>query len=704
MKKLWAVLLLLVASGQVFADEGMWVLKELNKQNLARMKELGFTPSYEQLYSETGPCVANAVVIFGGGCTGITVSNEGLVFTNHHCGFGSIQQLSSVEHDYLKDGFVSQSKEEELPVPGLTVRYLRETVDVSDRINSEIASIKEEHLRLAAADSIGQAMADSVGNTEFQSADVVPFYNNNKYFLIVYDVYNDVRMVFAPPSSVGKFGGDTDNWIWPRHTGDFSVFRIYAGRDNNPAAYSPDNVPYRPRRHFAISTRGVKEGDFTMIYGFPGSTQQYILSDAVDYVQNLSDPMKIDLRTRRLDIISAAQEADPKVRIQYAAKHAGIANAWKKWQGEVAGLKRMNTLAAKRDYERRFAEWAADKPEYAGLLDSMRAAYARGREPYFHQELLSESIRSLELYPLVRHGVLSSSWRRGEDNAIAEQRRIKRAAFLKDYDPAVDRALVKSALRGFADYCPEGFSAEAQAEIDRHGGMDAYADYVFDHTRMLLPQEEIERLDSAAVVSDPIYRFVVLFDGKRAPEYYRRNLSNISDIERWYRPYLRALRAFDPDRAFFPDANLTLRVAYGTVAGYEYADGEYHTPQTTLDGIIAKDNPEIYDYDIPQRLRDLYASKEYGRWGVEIDGRRTVPVCFLASNQTTGGNSGSPVLNGRGELIGINFDRNWEGVGGDIQYLPDYQRSIIVDIRYVLFIMDKYAGAGYLLDEMEIEE
>ena len=244
MKKLWAVLLLLVASGQVFADEGMWVLKELNKQNLERMKELGFTPSYEQLYSETDPCVANAVVIFGGGCSGITVSNEGLIFTNHHCGFGSIQQLSSVEHDYLKDGFVSQSKEEELPVPGLTVRYLRETVDVSDRINSQIASIKEEHLRLAAADSIGQAMADSVGNTEFQAADVVPFYNNNKYFLIVYDVFNDVRMVFAPPSSVGKFGGDTDNWMWPRHTGDFSVFRVYSDRDGQPAEYSKDNVPY----------------------------------------------------------------------------------------------------------------------------------------------------------------------------------------------------------------------------------------------------------------------------------------------------------------------------------------------------------------------------------------------------------------------------------------------------------------------------
>ncbi len=686
-KGILTVLTAVFASLAAVADEGMW-LPSLIGERIKDMRSKGFRLTAEDIYSVNKASMKDAVVLFGRGCTGEIVSAEGLLLTNHHCGYGAIQSHSTLDHDYLTYGFWARSRDEELPNERLTVRILVRMEDVTDRIAAGADKLK----------LIQAARAEGPG----YDASVEEMYYGNQSFLFVYQEFSDVRLVGAPPSSIGKFGGVTDNWMWPRHTGDFSVFRIYAGRDNNPAAYSPDNVPYRPRRHFAISTRGVKEGDFTMIYGFPGSTQQYILSDAVDYVQNLSDPMKIDLRTRRLDIISAAQEADPKVRIQYAAKHAGIANAWKKWQGEVAGLKRMNTLAAKRDYERRFAEWAADKPEYAGLLDSMRAAYARGREPYFHQELLSESIRSLELYPLVRHGVLSSSWRRGEDDAIAEQRRIKRAAFLKDYDPAVDRALVKSALRGFADYCPEGFSAEAQAEIDRHGGMDAYADYVFDHTRMLLPQEEVERLDSAAVVSDPIYRFVVLFDGKRAPEYYRRNLSNISDIERWYRPYLRALRAFDPDRAFFPDANLTLRVAYGTVAGYEYADGEYHTPQTTLDGIIAKDNPEIYDYDIPQRLRDLYASKEYGRWGVEIDGRRTVPVCFLASNQTTGGNSGSPVLNGRGELIGINFDRTWRSTMSDIAFDPTICRNIAVDIRYVLFVIDKVGGASYLIDEMEV--
>ena len=670
------------------ADEGMW-LPSLIGERIKDMRSKGFRLTAEDIYSVNKASMKDAVVLFGRGCTGEIVSAEGLLLTNHHCGYGAIQSHSTLDHDYLTYGFWARSRDEELPNERLTVRILVRMEDVTDR--------------LAAGADVSKLIQAARAEGPGYDASVEEMYYGNQSFLFVYQKFSDVRLVGAPPSSIGKFGGDTDNWIWPRHTGDFSVFRIYADRDNNPAAYSPDNVPYRPKRHFAISTRGVKEGDFTMIYGFPGSTQQYILSDAVDYVQNLSDPMKIDLRTRRLDIISAAQEADPKIRIQYAAKHAGIANAWKKWQGEVAGLKRMNTLAAKRDYERRFAEWAADKPEYAHLLDSMRAAYARNRAGYFHQELLSESLRSIEAITLTKLGAHSSEWLRSRhENRLDSLVRAERAAFLKDYDPAVDRALVKSALRGFADYCPEGFTAEQQAEIDRHGGIDGYADYIFDGTRMLLPQEEIEQLDSAAVVSDPMFRFASLFESKRDKRYSIRNLSNVDDVERWYRPYLRALRAFDPGRAFFPDANLTLRVAYGTVAGYEYADGEYHTPLTTLDGIIAKDNPEIYDYDIPQRLRDLYVSKEYGRWGVEIDGRRTVPVCFLASNQTTGGNSGSPILNGRGELIGINFDRTWRSTMSDIAFDPTICRNIAVDIRYVLFVIDKVGGAGYLIDEMEV--
>ena len=319
MKRVWAALLLLAASGQLYADEGMWVLKELNKQNLARMAELGFTPSYDQLYSETDPCVANAVVIFGGGCTGITVSDEGLIFTNHHCGFGSIQQLSSVEHDYLKDGFVSQSKQEELPVPGLSVRYLKETVDVSDRINSQIAGIEDEFQRLSAADSIGRVICDSVGNSEFQAADVVPFYNNNKYFLVVYDVFRDVRMVFAPPSSIGKFGGDTDNWMWPRHTGDFSLFRIYADKNGKPAAYSRDNVPLQVKKHLKISIAGVQEGDFTFVMGFPGRNWRYMISDEVEERMQTTNFMRQHVRGARQKVLMEQMLKDPAVRIHMRA-------------------------------------------------------------------------------------------------------------------------------------------------------------------------------------------------------------------------------------------------------------------------------------------------------------------------------------------------------------------------------------------------
>ena len=379
MKRVWAALLLLAASGQLYADEGMWVLKELNKQNLARMAELGFTPSYDQLYSETDPCVANAVVIFGGGCTGITVSDEGLIFTNHHCGFGSIQQLSSVEHDYLKDGFVSQSKQEELPVPGLSVRYLKETVDVSDRINSQIAGIEDEFQRLSAADSIGRVICDSVGNSEFQAADVVPFYNNNKYFLVVYDVFRDVRMVFAPPSSIGKFGGDTDNWMWPRHTGDFSVFRVYANADNKPAEYNADNKPYIPRYVAEVSMQGYQDKDYAMTIGFPGSTDRYLCSWGVQQRIENSNKPRIEVRGIKQGIWKEAMSASDAVRIKYASKYAGSSNYWKNSIGMNKGLANLNVIERKRAEETAFADWVAKDQvrgaKYGEVLNLLEKGY-----------------------------------------------------------------------------------------------------------------------------------------------------------------------------------------------------------------------------------------------------------------------------------------------------------------------------------------
>lgn len=683
MKKFLLTMLLAVAYlVPASADEGMW-LPSLVADRMKEMRKKGFRLTTEDIYSINRASMKDAVVLFGGFCTGEIVSKEGLVLTNHHCGYDAIQFHSSVEHDYLTNGFWARNRQEELPNEGLFVRILVRMEDVT--------------ARLAAGETAEQLIAAAKEEGKGYRASIEQMYYGNQQFLFVYQQFDDVRLVGAPPSSIGKFGGDTDNWIWPRHTGDFSLFRIYADANNEPAAYSPENKPYAPKRHFRVSTNGIEEGDFTMIYGFPGNTQQYITSDAVKYVQHRSDPMKIDLRTRRLNIIGAAQEADPKVRIQYAAKHANIANAWKKWQGEVLGLQRLNTIAKKEAYEDRFRAWAADKPAYAHLLDSLSAAYAATADWYCMEELKNETLRTIELATLSNRAIRALRL----DPKSTERTEALRAieGLYKDYDATVDKALTICVLKGFEEYCPAGQYPEAlRALIATHGGsVEAYVDWLYANSRCTsldqLKQTTVEQLEQ-----DPAYALyqIVRPTGGRLP----RNLSNVAAIERWYRPYLKALMEFDPKRAFFPDANMTLRVSYGAIAGYEYADGEYHIPHTTIDGIIAKDNPNIYDYDIPQSLRDLYASKEYGRWAIEMNGKKTVPVCFLATNHTTGGNSGSPVLNGRGELIGINFDRTWRSTMSDIDFDPTLCRNIAVDIRYVLMVIDRVGGAGYLVEEM----
>lgn len=664
------------------ADEGMW-LPSLIGSRIKDMRSKGFRLTAEDIYSVNKASMKDAVVLFGGGCTGEFVSAEGLLLTNHHCGYGSIQQLSSVANDYLTDGFWATSQEGELHVPGLSVSILVRMEDVT--------------ARMAAGETAAEIVAEA--EAEGHKADVQQMYYGNQQFLFVYDVFRDVRLVGAPPSSIGKFGGDTDNWVWPRHTGDFSVFRVYAGKDNQPADYSKENRPYRPRRHFAVSTRGVAEGDFTMIYGFPGSTQRYITSDAVEYVAEVSDPMKIALRTQRLDIIAAAQAKDAAVRIQYASKHASIANAWKKWQGEVLGLRRLGTVDKKRAYEREFAAWASSRPEYAHLLDSIKAAYDVVRPEYYMAELYSESVGAIEVFSRAR-GLAGTRSRMEDDAKFTETANSSQAAFLKNYNTDIDRAIAKRMITEFMDRMPEGeVPAEFASAVSSHGGVDGYVDWLFENTALTH-----EKFTAAEFDADPVVKMVGMLTplDKRLAAVRARNLSDIASVRRWYTPYMQALMEWDTDRAFFPDANLTLRVAYGSVAGYHYADGVYHHPVSTLEGVIEKDNPEIYDYDVPQLVRDIHRTKDYGRWGCEIDGCETVPVCFIATNHTSGGNSGSPVINGRGELVGINFDRTWLSTMSDIEFDPSVCRNIIVDIRYVLFVMDRIGGASYLLEEMDI--
>ena len=672
MKKTLLLFALLCATTfSAVADKGMW-LPSLIASRIDDMKSKGFELSAEDIYSINQASLKDAVVLFDGGCTGEIVSEKGLLLTNHHCGYDAIQAQSSVEHDYLTNGFWANNHEEELYCPGLKVHILVRMEDVTERIAA--GETKEAIVAEAKAEGVGYA------------AKVESMYYGNMAYLFVYREFNDVRLVGAPPTTIGKFGADNDNWIWPRHTGDFSVFRIYANENNEPAEYSANNKPYKPARHFEICTDGIAEGDFTMIYGFPGNTQEYIPSDAVKYVAEISDPLKIELRTKRLDIIGEAQAKSTKTRIQYAAKQASIANAWKKWQGEVKGINRLGTVAKKEAYEARFR---AENPDKAYLLDSLSAAYARNQEGYFNYELYSETLRGIEIQTVVNIAL--------NDELSKAEKQAKAELFYKDFDVNVDRKIAVAMLKEYEKY-GTFVSPELRALFEKHGGAEGYANYLYDNTKL----GTIEGFSVKAAKKDPVAEFVAAIAPiqKRVKAYTYRNFSNHPDIERWFRPYVKALMEWDSQRAFFPDANLTLRVAYGKVAGYEYADGEYHLPQTTLEGIIEKDNPEIYDYNVPQALRDAHATKEYGRWGINLNGKYTVPVCFIATNHTTGGNSGSPVLNKKGQLIGINFDRTWLSTMSDIEFDETLCRNIICDIRYVLFVIDKVGGAEWIVNEI----
>ena len=695
MKKIVLLILALFCLKGVpaLADEGMWV-PALIQSRIKDMKAKGFKLTAEDIYSINRSSLKDAVLLFGSGCTGEVISDEGLFLTNHHCGYYFIGSHSSVEHDYLTNGFWAMNRSEELPNPGLTVSFLIRMEDVTDRalkgVDDEMPQAERDSMVKAnAADVIAKATA----GTHYEAA-VEPFYYGNQYFLFVYEKFRDVRLVAAPPSAIGKFGGDTDNWMWPRHTGDFSMFRIYADKNNNPADYSKDNVPFRPRRSFTISTAGLKEGDFTMVYGNPGRTMQYVVSDAIDYAVNRGNPAKIKMRTMRLEIMNAEQAKDPATRIAYAAKNARVSNQWKKWQGESKGLARLGTLDKKRAFEAQFTAWAADKPLYRDVLPKLRALYAELAPYAFARDYYQEAYQAIEMTQFAQNaakGIFKPDAEKAGDG------------FFKNYSQTIDRLSTQAVLGEYVKNVPAEWTPAYFLEaVQKAGGIDRYVDELFEQSNFstIEKYKALASADSAtkaaALQNDPALllaeAFNTFYNTKVDGTYKRLN----TEINTLYRLYMKGLMEMQPDRTFFPDANLTLRVAYGTVEGYSPVDAVYYEPFSTIDGIMEKDNPDIYDYNIPQRLRDLYRTKEYGRWNV--DG--SVPVCFLATNHTTGGNSGSPVLNGRGQLVGINFDRTWESTMSDYEFDVVKCRNIIVDIRYVLFVIDRIGNAGYLLDEM----
>ena len=708
--KLILAIVLLSLSG-LHAREGMWVPLLLEKYNLEEMQQMGFKLTASDIYDVNNASMKDAVVLFGGGCTGELISGEGLLITNHHCGYRQIQQHSSVENDYLTYGFWARSREEELPNAGLSVSFLERMEDVTSKVIVGTENVQDpaEQQKLINK-NISELEKSAQEDGKFR-ASVRPFFYGNQYFLHVYKVYTDVRLVGAPPSSIGKFGGDTDNWMWPRHTGDFSLFRIYANKDNEPASYSKDNVPYKPKKFFPISLKGVDPEDFTMVFGYPGRTTQYLTSDAVKLIREQRNPDRIAIRDTKLDIMGRHMAGDPKVRIQYASKHAGVSNAWKKWQGENLGIDRLSAIDKKREFERDFKAWAENQGrwenEFSPLLEKFQELYEQyaplAKASDYYAEIAWSGVELFTLSSYLQV-LLRQANDKGEipENARLSVKRMVEG-FYKDYHQPVDEELFVSLLPALGKL-PASFQPTELATVISKNSTPEQLLKLYRKSMLADPAKVYSLIDSGSVKKmkalskDPVFAlFVALrsfYDTQVNP-----SLRVIEDdIETRMKPYMAGIMEMKEGQMFYPDANSTLRVAYGRVEGYQPNDGVVFKHYTTLEGIMEKDNPEIYDYDVPARLKELFHTKDYGTYSDNGE----LPVCFVASNHTTGGNSGSPVINGEGHLIGINFDRCWEGTMSDIMFDPEQCRNIALDMRYALFIIDKFAGAGYLLNEMEL--
>ncbi|MBC8320445.1 MAG: S46 family peptidase [Bacteroidetes bacterium] len=712
------ILILLIAvflRTTLIGGEGMWIPMLLQQMNEKEMQEMGMKITAEDIYSINHSSLKDAILLFGRGCTSEIISKDGLLLTNHHCGFGNIQKHSTVEHDYLTDGFWAMNKSEELPNPGLTATLLIEMKKVTDSVLAgvdENMTMKERQIIIK--DNIQRVTTNFEKESTYNAA-IKPFFQGNAYYMMITEVFKDIRLVGAPPSNIGKFGGDTDNWMWPRHTGDFSLFRIYVDKDGNPAEYSEDNVPYQPKYYFTISLDGVEENDFTFVFGYPARTNEYLPSYAVEMITEIENPKKIELREKRLGIFNKYSSTYPKVRIQYATKDARVANYWKKMIGETGGVKRMKGIEAKQNFEKEFHDWAGSSGnnQYINLLLEFKRLYNDLTPINLATDYLMEAGMAIEIVKFANSYKklieLSENDPKNDDAINKQIAQLKNQAseFFKDYYQPIDEEVMAVMLRLYdqnmsSEFKPEFFTA---IHDKYNNNYLAYTDYVFSKSIFDKEDKLISFLNNykpkkyKKLQNDPAYKMAYEMEALYKTKFETKRIVLNNAIDSLQRIYMKAQMEMKPDTRFYPDANFTLRVSYGKVNGYSPRDAVYYKHFTTLEGIMEKEDPDIYDYVVTDRLRELYNNKDYGTYA-DKDG--TLHVGFAASNHTTGGNSGSPVLNAEGQLIGVNFDRCWEGTMSDLMYDPEVCRNISIDIRYFLFIVDKYAGAGYLLDEMNL--